>query len=354
MDARHVRNFTADPKMMHWCDPPDVCSYDEQWNHYANVITGAVQSGIGQMVKFQGATFCCNIKWFQYLPAFIFKNADRLATISVHSYPLAVCSNNTVTLAELLNTKHTAPDGRQLDGLVAAREKGVQYWLAETNSVACGGSSGVSDTFGAALWAIDWMFNGAALGYHGMNFHGAGSGAAYAPWKYPTHSETPLVMPLYYAMLAFARTIAGPSAYLLSPGGSSPLRVEFSSGESNATTSVWSVSDAATSARKIIVNNRDIGAGARDIFITVKLTHGSWHAEAALTTLEAQSAYSTSGVRLAGQTFDGTRDGRILGDYHVQRVPATSPNEWRFRMKAGSTAFLTVCAPSDLKPCSNL
>lgn len=40
--------------------------------------------------------------------------------------------------------------------VVATREKGLDYILGETNSYACHGAPGVSNTAGAALWALDY------------------------------------------------------------------------------------------------------------------------------------------------------------------------------------------------------
>jgi hypothetical protein len=320
-----------------------VISYNEQWNQFAKTIANAVKSAVDHQVKFQGATFCCRDDWFAYLPKFIDQNAERLATVSVHSYALSVCGGKNVSLAELVSHK-LSPDGPQLDGQAVARAKGVEYWLAETNSVSCGGAHGVSDSFGAGLWAIDWMFNGAALGYRGMNFHGAGSNAAYAPWSYSA-GDVPKVHPLYYAMLAFARTIGvGQHAYIL-PAGSRLLNVKSNQHQ----LSVWSVGNKETDVRKIVINHRDIAAGAVNATVTVRLTHGDWHSDAGLTFFQAPSAYATEGVSLSGQTFDGSTDGRIRGAPQVARVVAKTKNEWSFEMTPGSTAFLTVC-PYSGKP----
>jgi hypothetical protein len=303
-----------------------------------DTITDIVEGMLNKRVKFQGATFCCLQDWFQWLPKFINQNAERLASISVHAYALSVCGGVNVTVEELVTYKLT-PGGYLLDGQAAATANGVEYWLAETNSVSCSGAPGVSDSFGAGLWAIDWMFNGAALGYRGMNFHGAGGNLSYAAWGYDAENVLK-VNPLYYAMLAFARTIGvGQSAYIL-PAGSPLLSVNSSQPQ----VSVWSVGNKETNVRKVIINNRNItGTGAMYTTVTVKLTHGEWNAEAGLTFFQAPSAYVTEGVSLSGQTFDGSTDGRIRGERQVIRVVAKAKNEWRFEMKPGSTAFLSIC-----------
>jgi hypothetical protein len=42
----------------------------------------------------------------------------------------------------------------------------------EGNSVACGGAYNVSDTMASALWAVDELFNVAAVNITRWNFHG--------------------------------------------------------------------------------------------------------------------------------------------------------------------------------------
>jgi len=44
--------------------------------------------------------------------------------------------------------------------------------------VACGGQHNVSDVIAAALWAMDFQFNLAAVKVSGINYHG-GAGAMY-------------------------------------------------------------------------------------------------------------------------------------------------------------------------------
>lgn len=64
--------------------------------------------------------------------------------------------------------------------------------MGETNSVSCSGKSGISDTFGAALWGVDYVLMGAALGIQKTYFHlGAQSQySAFTPKPYELKNET--------------------------------------------------------------------------------------------------------------------------------------------------------------------
>jgi hypothetical protein len=60
------------------------------------------------------------------------------------------------------------------------RAYGLPYRIVETNSVYDGGQPGVSDTLGAALWGLELMFEAAAAGAVGVNFH-TGAHSPYTP-----------------------------------------------------------------------------------------------------------------------------------------------------------------------------
>jgi hypothetical protein len=74
-----------------------------------------------------------------------------------------------------------------------ARAAGVDFRVAELNSVACGGTDGVSNVYAAALWGADVAFQLAWAGAVGLNFHTPGS---YTPCSRCPAALT--VEPLYY------------------------------------------------------------------------------------------------------------------------------------------------------------
>lgn len=77
--------------------------------------------------------------------------------------------------------------------------------LGETNSISEGGQAGLSDVFGAALWAFDYLLYAAARGFRRVNFHQA---SLYAAWvDIGTTTAPPLTRPVYYGHLAAASMI---------------------------------------------------------------------------------------------------------------------------------------------------
>jgi hypothetical protein len=48
--------------------------------------------------------------------------------------------------------------------MIATHQKGLEYVLGETNSDSCHGAPGVSNTAGAALWALDYTLYASPIG----------------------------------------------------------------------------------------------------------------------------------------------------------------------------------------------
>jgi len=94
----------------------------------------------------------------------------------------------------------------------ASKASRTPYRICETNSFCGGGKPGVSDTFGAALWALDFMFSLASAGCAGVNIETGvnqlGFISSYSPIgddERGTHSAKAD----YYGMLAFAQASQG-------------------------------------------------------------------------------------------------------------------------------------------------
>ena len=66
-----------------------------------------------------------------------------------------------------------------LNSTSLAQQAGKPFYMFETNTASCGGFAGISDTYGAALWGIDY---GMQLAYgnftHGL-FHTGGQNSFY-------------------------------------------------------------------------------------------------------------------------------------------------------------------------------
>ena len=119
--------------------------------------------------------------------------------------------NPSSSLAKLLH-----PDPKLLTRLAEAREAGesahLSYRICETNSFSGGGRPGVSDTFGAALWVMDFMFTLASAQAGGVNIETGINQLDFISSYSPLRGDASTgysVGPDYYGMLAFAQASPG-------------------------------------------------------------------------------------------------------------------------------------------------
>ena len=95
----------------------------------------------------------------------------------------------------------------------ASRASRLTYRICETNSFSGGGRPGVSDSYAAALWVLDFMFTLASEGCAGVNIETGvnqlGFISSYSPIGDDEQGHY-RATPAYYGMLAFAQSGSGP------------------------------------------------------------------------------------------------------------------------------------------------
>lgn len=188
----------------------DVAEYIAQFRTFtANIISSAWYTAAGPTApKFQAASFA-DPPWVpdqqDEIDDFDIVNLTAgglvdavIDTYTVHLYPQSTCdgprwlrmrldllSNHTVLW---LNVSQYVPQVAAAD---AASNNNTPLVFGETNSVSCSGRSGISDTFGAALWGVDYVLMAASIGIPKVYFHlGAQSQySAFTPEPYVLNGE---------------------------------------------------------------------------------------------------------------------------------------------------------------------
>jgi len=99
-----------------------------------------------------------------------------------------------------------------LNSTYFARQNGKPFMMFETNTASCAGFPGLSDSFGAALWGIDWAMTMAVNGFSTAMFHVGGQSAFYNPFTPPPTNQTKYgvqwtVGPIYYSALVMAEVL---------------------------------------------------------------------------------------------------------------------------------------------------
>lgn len=243
--------------------------------------------------------------------------------ITAHRYPFSQCavpwSPLHATVARVLSERASAGMARSVKAAVGlAHRAGLRFRLTEMNSVTCGGTAGVSDTFATALWAPDALFELLRDRVDGVNLH-IRPDPINAPFVLAgSHIQ---VRPLLYGMILFAHTL-GPGARLL------PTSMQHQRG---LHLKVWAVRLAGHRARVLVINK-----GGRAAQVDLRLPAV---APATVERLLAPSVSARSGASMAGQRIDG--NGVWHGARVVERL-ARGAHGYRLTMPAASAALVSV------------
>ncbi len=181
------------------------------WKRYAAQITAPTNS--------PGARFCGpsvspgHESWSRDF-ANEFGANGPLAFVSQHDYPggdARKAKDPAAARDKILSTlmdDHYVKFANVFDPAIDSN--GLPYRLEEANSFYDGGAKDVSDTFAAALWALDYLWWWAAHGASGVNFHTGDTVASRnenAPCRYATFWSSPKgynIHPIGYAEKMFA------------------------------------------------------------------------------------------------------------------------------------------------------
>ena len=268
-----------------------------------------------------------SLRWMSKLGRFL-RAQPRVKLLTLHRYALKLCgAMGKQTIRELWS--NSAADG--LAGTVEptvalARARREPVRIDEVNSIACGGQPGVSNTFAAALWALDALFALARTGVVGVNLHTEpGSfnelftvtrlGAA---WQASVHPE-------YYGLLMFVQA-APPGATLLQVSGVS----------ATSRLRVW-----ATRARDGVVRVVVINKYLRSDRVVALRVLGVG-APAVVEALRSPQPASTAGVTLGGQSFGAsTVTGSLTGPSRTSKVKPVA-HRYTLNVPAATAVMLTV------------
>src|SRR5262245_6527149 len=179
----------------------DVAVYLAEWRAFHAVVRARVPDA-----RFAGPDVAAATDW---VGAFAAARPEGLVLLTRHYYADGPSGAPHVSLEKLLRSGgQIAP---VLDELArTGRAHGLPWRIIEANSVYDEGQPGVSDTLGAALWGLELMFQVAAAGAAGVNFHAGVHNRRPADDK----AYTPIARgeagryrarPLYDGMLMFAQ-----------------------------------------------------------------------------------------------------------------------------------------------------
>ena len=182
----------------------DVSAYLAEWRAFHASICTRVPGALFAGPDVAGAT--------DWVAAFAELMPEGLVLLTHHYYADGPAGAPHVSLAKLLQSNRQLPRLLQRLAQYSGAHR-LPYRIVETNSIYDEGQLGVSDTLGAALWGLELMFQAAAAGAAGVNFHGgvhnhrASDDKAYTPIA--RSGDRYRATPLYYSMLMFAQAARG-------------------------------------------------------------------------------------------------------------------------------------------------
>ncbi len=223
--------------------------------------------------------------------------AKRLhpSLLTGHHYPLGCHDVPPPTIERLLSPSIRRLEDASLRRYLSVSRAGrVPFRMDETNSVSCGGRSGVSDTFGSALWALDYIVRSMSAGVAGMNFQGAPANChGYSPVCAPTPAQLASgelrAQPEWYALL-LARSLIGDR----------PVRAKLTTSEAADMDVVTLLSP--SGALHVVILDDD-PPGSRAALVSVHVGRGYRAGE--ILSLVAPSPAASAGVELGGRAVQG-------------------------------------------------
>jgi hypothetical protein len=247
--------------------------------------------------------------WIVYAQPDVADATLKAGVITQHMYPGCYYADNPLPSDFLLQPSSSTVRLYYLQPYAATAHKVKSIFrLAEMNSICNGGQPGVSDSFSSALWAIDTMFEDVNAGIDGVNWNTDYDGGPYDLFKFNVwnNGHTTIygldtVRPLYYGLLFFSQA-AGKDAQLLS-----------ASTLTNSNIKVWATTDSTGQAHLVIINKEQTIGG------NVQLTLSGYSSGSVLR-LAASNYLATTGVTIAGRTYDNSPDGTLQGSPTTETV----------------------------------
>lgn len=166
----------------------------KEWRTMAQAIRAAVP----------GAVFSGAADWNFWNSTIPFaKDARDLNSLLTYHFYVGDALAPTSTLDRLLRPNPMMTTQFGFLNVAARQNKLSLGWrLDEANTYYHGGADGVSNSFGSALWVIDFLFQVALSGGGGVNFHG-GQNGPYTPIV-DANGKVVELRPEFYGMMMFA------------------------------------------------------------------------------------------------------------------------------------------------------
>ncbi|KAF8991302.1 glycoside hydrolase family 79 protein [Cyathus striatus] len=219
-----------------------------------------------------------------------------------------------------------------LNSTQIAQQVEKPFIMFETNTASCGGFPGISDSYGAALWALDYGFTMAYSNFSNALLHIGGQTVYYNPFTAPPTNQSTYrqwtIGSIYYSTLVIAEAF----------GKSNTSRIiDMDSNDGNIYTPAYAIYENDVLTKAALFNFVDDRSGASDLQVSLSVPGAGVPASVRVKYLLSESV-SFNNITWAGQTFGGQFDvdGRLRGDLNVTTINCD---------QAANTCVVPVPAP---------
>ncbi|KAG2129513.1 glycoside hydrolase family 79 protein [Suillus bovinus] len=221
-----------------------------------------------------------------------------------------------------------------------AQATGKPFIMMETNTASCGGLPGISDTFGATLWALDYGLQMAYSNFSNAMLHVGGQDVYYNHLLRTSSYHEWTIGSVFYSTIAIAEAFG--------PSGNAQI-IDLQANTDSMLTPAYAIYENGTPVRMVLLNYVSDPSGASDYTATISIggsaigQGNATPAQIQVKYLVAPSVSEKSNITWAGQTFGGTfqSDGRLMGSESVQTINCDqSSNTCRVSIPAPGAALV--------------
>jgi len=275
---------------------------------------------------------------------FITQYTANLGALSVEHYPtdncfpiygIGVFHDPQTEFSDFLN--HTSPVALcapYLNSSAIAQAAGKPFLMFETNSASCGGFPGISDSFGGALWALDYGLQMAYSNFSGAMLHVGGQNVFYNPFTAPPTNVSRYyewtVGAVYYSALI--------SAEVFGKTNTSQI-IDLHGNSDSIYTPQYAIYENGAIARVALFNYITDPTGASKYTATVSIAGGTVPSSVQVKYFLSDSVSTKNNITWAGQTLGTAHevDGRFQGNLNVVTIACNT---------GANTCLIPVPAPA--------
>ncbi|EIW56404.1 uncharacterized protein TRAVEDRAFT_72998 [Trametes versicolor FP-101664 SS1] len=202
-----------------------------------------------------------------------------------------------------------------------AQQLGKEFMMFETNTASCGGFPGVSDSFGSAIWAVDYGLQMAYSNFTGALLHVGGQNVSYNPFTPPPTNLSVFdqwtVGPVFYSTLFMAEALGTTNSSRV---------VDLLPNDANPFTPAYAIYEEHALARIALINFMDGQTAGYNVTLSIGGNQvgepNDTPAQVKVKYLLAPSVSEKEQITWANQTFGGRfqADGRLSGQEFVQTI----------------------------------